>query len=62
MYAGGELDQLKMSVDCAKLGACGYIAKTSTVDQVNYGAEICSTGGGPETFTFSGFHVVSARQ
>lgn len=40
----------------------GYISKTSTVDQINYGAEICGTGGGPETFTFSGFHVVSARQ
>jgi hypothetical protein len=39
------------------LMAKGWIAQTSTLGQVDYGAELVSTNGVPATFTFSNFAV-----
>jgi Glycosyl hydrolase family 12 len=33
----------------------GYVSATAQVGQVDFGWEICSTGGVPETFTISGY-------
>jgi hypothetical protein len=37
--------------------AKGWVPADSTLNQVDYGVEICSTGGGPATFSFSNFSV-----
>jgi hypothetical protein len=37
--------------------AKGWMPADSTLNQVDYGVEICSTGGGPATFSFSNFSV-----
>jgi hypothetical protein len=39
------------------LEAAGWIASTSVVNQIDYGVEICSTGGQNETFDFSNFSI-----
>jgi hypothetical protein len=38
----------------------GYLLHNSTVTDLSYGFEICSTGGKPETFTVSGFSISAA--
>ncbi|HEX7161949.1 MAG TPA: hypothetical protein VF223_12020, partial [Trebonia sp.] len=35
----------------------GYLPQKSTLTDISYGWEICSTGGKPETFTLSKFTV-----
>jgi Glycosyl hydrolase family 12 len=37
--------------------AKGWVPANSTLNQVDYGVEICSTNGGPATFSFSNFSV-----
>ena len=37
----------------------GYLPKSSTLTDISYGWEICSTGGQPETFTNSGFTLTT---
>jgi hypothetical protein len=39
------------------LMAKGWVPANSTLSQVDYGVELVSTNGAPETFTFSGFTV-----
>jgi hypothetical protein len=35
----------------------GWLRKTSVLNQVDYGVEICSTGGAPEKFSFTNFSI-----
>ena len=35
----------------------GWVPADSTLNQVDYGVEICSTNGAPATFSFSNFAV-----
>jgi hypothetical protein len=35
----------------------GWIPASSTLGQIDYGAEIVSTGGSPATFSFSDFSI-----
>jgi len=37
--------------------AKGWVPADSTLSQVDYGVEICSTNGAPATFTFRNFSV-----
>jgi hypothetical protein len=41
------------------LAGHGYYSPTSTLTDISYGWELCSTGGRPETFTISGYSVTA---
>ena len=68
-YGSGEiivsLDQNETSgtVDILKtlqwLQARGMVSSAATLGQVDFGWEICSTGGRPETFTISKYSLKS---
>jgi hypothetical protein len=38
----------------------GYLPAGTGLNQIDYGFEICSTGGAPETFTVSGYGITAA--
>jgi hypothetical protein len=55
----GRVDVLAM---LQWLESNGYLPKTSTLTDISYGWEICSTGGHPETFTNSGFTLTAPEK
>jgi hypothetical protein len=40
----------------------GYLPSSSTLTDISYGWEICSTGGQPETFNLSKFTVTATKK
>ncbi len=40
----------------------GYLARTAGFGQIDFGWEICSTGGGPQTFTLNGYNLKASHR
>ena len=55
----GSVDVLAM---LQWLESHGYLPSSSTLTDISYGWEICSTGGQPETFTNSGFTLTAPEK
>ncbi len=53
----GDIDLLSIFV---YLRAKGWLSQNATLGQIDYGVEICSTGGKPATFRFSDFSITQS--